>query len=1326
MAAEEGFDFNTTGTVKQVQLLENALDQLLLMVQKVDKGNLKGLAKEFQQLSTVGVGRVKELAEKAQEELNKIGKIKITTDLSGLKTGLLEMEGKKAALKNLKDLMQEAQAYLKTEKLTLQLDSQKIYGQLSSVEKEIDRIRNKQAAANAIFAAALVPAPVAMNMPSKDMFLQSQRNQPQMTLPSKDSYLQAAAAAKLLTEQQLRLTNLQKELTAEVTKARPRFNDLSDGMDRLHVSSAGLHSGLRGVASGFNAMWLTYGQVMPLLIGAGFSNSIVQVTKLGSSVANTMAIIEVLGGNSKAEMSGLADEMVRLGTTGSAGPLEIAEAMKILSLAGMKANEILGVTQTVLNFSVAGTTDLKTAADTLISVSTAFGMGAEGFTRVADVIAKASAESKTSVESFSNAMKTASVINKQYGVSLVDTATQIAALSQLGIEGTAAGTAVRNMYADLSGRSKQVAAVLKSQGLEMRNATGEFKPMIAVVGELQAKLQGMTGISKQNFLSALLSERGAKGMIELLQLITAQAKDMGSGLANALVESRDKIEKSYGFVAISGAKLSQTVEKQFEALKATLGTTMNSVYQELEPKLLLVMDRLKQTFNSPEFIAGLSSLVGFVGQLGSSLVTLGAFLVEHSTAVALVSAAYIGLRYAMTLAAAQAATTSTAMVAASTASRAATAGQAAGLLGLARIIPGIGQAVGLLSLAWVAYDYIRNKATDTDKAAADLYTNNIVKTLEDQTFKLRELNRLRATGLTLTEAQARVDADRSIKDQSKAGSASYEALVTKSTKAWDMYNQAAMSEAGKSAIGAARMAGLKREAQDASAAVRDAAAQETARTSKINKAAAENAEEQKKFDAAQAADMAKRQKELAALQGTNTFTMPGSKGTAKTDLEKEQDRVQNQAEAILRTSQQYKEVAAQEAASIATLTAVEKARIKTLSDIKMLTEGKTKPSKEAADMLAEAARNADAAVISDTKQAQDKLYQASVKETKKLLDAAAASSRDFWRKDTDAAEKLEAVNAMNIAIKTMSEREVAVYKARVDATADYDKGVQGLTSELEKASEAHASFMATGGLIANPAVLDDLNSRMTKLQELIDEYERVAGRKVEGRATAAGTAYDASAAAKANGSYSDAATSAMRAYLKNNEDVAGQTEKVFTTAYSNMEDSLVKFVTTGKLSFRSLVDSVIEGLVRIAIQSATSGIFNSILGLAGSVAGGTFGMDAAGLQSSGAVTSGVSGWGAGAASGAALPHLAVGTDYVPYDMIAKIHKGERITPAASNPYANPYTKEKAETGQSITVVQNFTVGDVASISTVREAVANSEKRMAAIVQRSKVYGGAYA
>ena len=60
--------------------------------------------------------------------------------------------------------------------------------------------------------------------------------------------------------------------------------------------------------------------------------------------------------------------------------------------------------------------------------------------------------------------------------------------------------------------------------------------------------------------------------------------------------------------------------------------------------------------------------------------------------------------------------------------------------------------------------------------------------------------------------------------------------------------------------------------------------------------------------------------------------------------------------------------------------------------------------------------------------------------------------------------------------------------------------------------------------------------------------------------------------------------SALRTYIEDATNAAKQAERAVTGAFRTMEDALTRFVTTGKLDFKSMADSIITDLVRIQIQ----------------------------------------------------------------------------------------------------------------------------------------------
>ncbi|WP_416046675.1 phage tail tape measure protein [Cupriavidus basilensis] len=123
--------------------------------------------------------------------------------------------------------------------------------------------------------------------------------------------------------------------------------------------------------------------------------------------------------------------------------------------------------------------------------------------------------------------------------------------------------------------------------------------------------------------------------------------------------------------------------------------------------------------------------------------------------------------------------------------------------------------------------------------------------------------------------------------------------------------------------------------------------------------------------------------------------------------------------------------------------------------------------------------------------------------------------------------------------------------------------------------------------------------------------------------------YDQLAAKR--GDWKNGATAALADYRDYAANVADQTGRLFGGMFQGMEDSVVNFAMTGKLSFADFAKSVIADLVRIQARAALSGLAQMGISMAGSMFGGGDSMVGAGAFD------GAAGAAAGASASAATP-----------------------------------------------------------------------------------------
>jgi TP901 family phage tail tape measure protein len=509
-------------------------------------------------------------------------------------------------------------------------------------------------------------------------------------------------------------------------------------LQRHTMAMKDAHAMARGLTGSLGALWLTYGNMIPLAAGAAIGASFKGIVTIGSSVEHTLEGIRVRGVESVESINAIRDSITQLGQ-GVYGPREVAKAFDTLVMAGLNAKQAMGAIRDALNLATVGGTSIEKAAETLVQVGTALNIDANAYNRISDVIAMTAAASMSSVESVSEAFKSGSVVGKLYGATLEDIGTSFAMLSNLGIKGSAAGTALKNFYSVLQSGSEKVTTALKALGMtvsDFKDKDGNFLPLVTVFEKLSNGLDNVSLANQKLAISMLSNERGAKEIVEGLDMI----RKTSDGTTSSLEALRQKIADSYGFTAVGAAAMAMTVESQFKSVKNTFETQLVKAFQGIQPELTLIATNLKTAFNSPEFVAGIQGIA-------TGLANLALWVTENIKLVEGLLAGFMALK-ALTFIAGTITTLAGAFGILTTALE---GSRVAALLFQTALGP-VGLVIGIVTALIVAYKSQKEGISDSTKAAMN-YMDDFNSKLKEEADRLNRQTQLMREGKTATEAQ---------------------------------------------------------------------------------------------------------------------------------------------------------------------------------------------------------------------------------------------------------------------------------------------------------------------------------------------------------------------------------------------------------------------------------------------------------------------------------------------------------------------------------------------------------------------------------------------
>lgn len=536
-----------------------------------------------------------------------------------------------------------------------------------------------------------------------------------------------------------RLDSFKRKMTetaGETEKARGSMKAYREAMSDAH-------SVARGLAGSLGAIWLTWGSMAQIAGGFALGSVLREAFVEGKNLEFQLTFVKELTGANTVAMRDFANAV-----RGSlVMPEDASGGLRALAQNGLDAVQSMQVLPTILQLATVGEMSLSDAALGATGVLAAFNLQVGEIGRVSDVFAKAAAESNTSVSGMVEAMKQASTVSDQYGVSLEETAATLAMMAKRNIEGSAAGTAFRNMMVELATPTKAARQSINALGLEIYNtSTGKLKPYAEILEEVRNKTITLNEESKLNFVNAIFGERGGKA-------------------ANAILSDFDKYqetlrslkEEAIGFTDSVSKALSETTEGKVRAVMSEFKLSAAEAFGEGKNSVDAFVDSLRGFLRSNEFKNGFGGLV-------SNIAALTRLLAENGDSIVYLVSVYAAYRVAAGAASVMTEKLGIDMAATAVAARGLSVSVGAvwgtATLGLSILVPLVAQ--------WALFTKHTNEADEAQRAfnetlkrqTEDLRTSN--EGLERTNRILVRRNELMLQGKNYADAQkqAELDTDR--------------------------------------------------------------------------------------------------------------------------------------------------------------------------------------------------------------------------------------------------------------------------------------------------------------------------------------------------------------------------------------------------------------------------------------------------------------------------------------------------------------------------------------------------------------------------------------
>lgn len=454
---------------------------------------------------------------------------------------------------------------------------------------------------------------------------------------SRESGINSKKAAQLRQEYSRQADNL-NYLQNELDQTRGKYREMiavsKSSVGRLGQTFSEIGPKIKSIGDSMKSVGRNMSLHVTAPIVAGFGAAM----KKSIDFDDTMRKVKATSGATGDEFNQLRTKALQMGRDTKFTASESAEAMNYMALAGWDTKDMLKGIGGVMDLAAASGEDLASVSDIVTDNLTAFGMKAKDSTHFADVLAQTSSKANTDVRGLGEAFKYAAPVAGALGYTIEDTSVAIGLMSNAGIKGEKAGTALRTMFTNLSKPTKAMKDEMDKLGISITDSNGEMLPMRDVLDQLRGKMGGLSKDQQAAAASTIFGKEAMSGALAVINASDEDYKKLTKSIDGSKGASKRMAKEMEG--GIGGAM--RKMKSAIESLAISLGDALAPMLYKAAKWITSLANKFS---NLPTGVQKTIAVVGLLAAaIGPLLMVFGVMASTIGTAITVLGSLMTSMR----------------------------------------------------------------------------------------------------------------------------------------------------------------------------------------------------------------------------------------------------------------------------------------------------------------------------------------------------------------------------------------------------------------------------------------------------------------------------------------------------------------------------------------------------------------------------------------------------------------------------------------------------------------------------------------------------------